>query len=55
LDGDVRTIFDRFVKLGEKKNSIGLGLPIVKKICEVSGFNVFYKNNEAEHTITIEF
>lgn len=55
LDGDVNTIFDRFVKLGEKKNSIGLGLPIVKKICEVSGFKVFYKNNEAEHTITIVF
>ncbi|MDF2456763.1 MAG: twp-component sensor histidine kinase [Cytophagaceae bacterium] len=55
LDGDVNTIFDRFVKLGEKKNSIGLGLPIVKKICEVSGFNVSYQNNEAEHTITIVF
>jgi signal transduction histidine kinase len=55
LDGDVNTIFDRFVKLGEKKNSIGLGLPIVKKICEVSGFSVSYKNNEAEHTITIVF
>jgi len=55
LNGDVNTIFDRFVKLGEKKNSIGLGLPIVKKICEVSDFTVSYQNNEAEHTITIEF
>jgi len=55
LNGDVNTIFDRFVKLGEKKNSIGLGLPIVKKICEASGFNVSYKNDEAEHTITITF
>ena len=55
LNGDVNTIFDRFVKLGEKKNSIGLGLPIVKKICEASGFNVSYKNDGAEHTITITF
>ncbi|HSZ71194.1 MAG TPA: HAMP domain-containing sensor histidine kinase [Cytophagaceae bacterium] len=55
LMGDVNTIFDRFVKLGEKKNSIGLGLPIVKKICEVSGFSVAYENNEAEHTITVKF
>ncbi len=55
LEGDVRTIFDRFVKLGAKKNSIGLGLPIVKKICEVSGFSVFYENNDTLHTVTIRF
>jgi signal transduction histidine kinase len=55
LDGDVNTIFDRFVKLGEKKNSIGLGLPIVKKICEVSGFRVLYNNLGTEHKITVLF
>ncbi len=55
LEGNVNTIFDRFVKLGEKKNSIGLGLPIVKKICEVSGFTIFYENVGARHTVTIHF
>jgi len=55
LMGDVNTIFDRFVKLGEKKNSIGLGLPIVKKICEVSGFTVSYENNDDEHVVTVHF
>lgn len=55
LEGDVKTIFDRFVKLGEKKNSIGLGLPIVKRICEVSGFSIFYENKGTEHIVTIDF
>ena len=49
-------VFDRFYKEGNQKDSTGLGLSIVKKICEHYGFNPSYSfKNKADSTENIGF
>jgi signal transduction histidine kinase len=48
-------LFLRFKKGNQSSDSIGLGLSIVKRICEVSHFNIHYTYLEPIHSIAIEF
>lgn len=52
--GDVEKLFRRFVKLNPKSQSLGLGLSIVKAICDTYLFNVHYSEKDGRHKITID-
>ena len=48
-------IFDRFYKESRKPDSTGLGLSIVKKICDYYGFYPSYSFKESKHIFQIDF
>ncbi|MPS64060.1 MAG: hypothetical protein DI622_05725 [Chryseobacterium sp.] len=48
-------LFKRFKKSNQSQESIGLGLSIVKQICEVNKFAVHYDFADGWHNITIYF
>jgi signal transduction histidine kinase len=50
-------LFERFFKTGNRQDSTGLGLSIVKKICDYYGFDSSYRFRESEklHSFTIDF
>lgn len=48
-------MFKRFYKPSQSGASNGLGLSIIKQICEVSGFQIAYTYEESLHTFTIQF
>ncbi len=48
-------LFKRFKKSNQSQESIGLGLSIVKQICEVNNFLVQYDFADGWHTITVYF
>ncbi|HKL38738.1 MAG TPA: HAMP domain-containing sensor histidine kinase [Bacteroidales bacterium] len=52
-DFDTEEIFDRFRK-GRGQKTLGLGLSIVKKICQVSGLNITYDYQEGCHIFEVE-
>ena len=47
--------FERFKKGSDSSESLGLGLSIVKKICEVYNFSISYNYKKMLHCITITF
>jgi len=47
--------FERFKKDSTFNDSMGLGLSIVKKICETYGFGVTYHYENPLHIVTINF
>ncbi|MEO0473798.1 MAG: HAMP domain-containing sensor histidine kinase, partial [Bacteroidota bacterium] len=47
--------FQRFRKSAKRKDSTGMGLSIVKQICEVSGFEIEYSFRNERHSMRIEF
>ena len=47
--------FERFQKDSASNDSMGLGLSIVKKICETYGFNVTYSYENRQHIIDVNF
>ena len=49
------SMFGRFKKDASRNDGMGLGLSIVKKICEVSGFKVNYLYELDEHRLEIAF
>lgn len=55
LDVSVDTIFKRFYRNSDTAESLGLGLSIVKRICEVYDFAINYENKGEEHSISIRF
>lgn len=55
LKSDPASLFERFKKDNQSKESIGLGLSIVKKICEINGFEITYKHEVEEHQIEVAF
>lgn len=57
LPPDVPTedLFKRFKKSNQSNESIGLGLSIVKQICEVNGFSVHYDFSDGWHCVTLYF
>ncbi len=55
LDIAPEKIFDRFQKSGNSSESIGLGLSIVKQICDTYNFKLKYSYKERIHTMTILF
>lgn len=47
-------LFERFKKDNQSGESMGLGLSIVKKICDVSGYQIHYSHQNEWHHITIQ-
>ncbi|MFH0867450.1 MAG: HAMP domain-containing sensor histidine kinase [Bacteroidota bacterium] len=52
---DAETLFNRFQKSSSSAESLGLGLSIVKKICEVYGFKLDYVYKNDMHCIKVDF
>jgi signal transduction histidine kinase len=48
-------LFKRFKKDIQSSENIGLGLSIVKKICDVSGYRVNYEHADGLHVLTVVF
>ena len=48
-------LFDRFVHGNQSSESLGLGLALVKKICELYGFSIQYRYEDNLNMITINF
>ena len=48
-------LFERFKKNQQSSESLGLGLSIVKKIADISGYSVQYQYAEGWHTVRIMF
>lgn len=48
-------LFDRFVHSEQSSESLGLGLSLVKKICDLYGFDIRYRFKENLNTITVNF
>jgi signal transduction histidine kinase len=48
-------LFKRFKKDIQSSENIGLGLSIVKKICDVSGYQVNYEHADGLHVLTVVF
>jgi len=55
LESQPLELFERFKKDKVNSDSLGLGLSIVKKICERYGFEITYKYSGLLHTTTITF
>lgn len=53
--GSADDLFKRFYKSSTSNNSVGLGLAIVQKICEVSGFKAGYSYTNNMHNFSISF
>lgn len=51
----VEKLFNRFFKGNPASDSPGLGLSIVKKICEVNGWKISYINDKSLHIVKIIF
>lgn len=51
----VEELFKRFKKSNQCNNSIGIGLSIVKQICEVNGFDIQYSYEDGWHTLQVIF
>ncbi len=46
--------FERFKKDSNAHDSLGLGLSIVKKICDSYGFSVRYEYTNSQHVVTVQ-
>lgn len=55
LKTDPEKLFERFKKESTNDKSLGLGLSIVKKICDVSNFDVSYQFHTPYHVVQITF
>jgi signal transduction histidine kinase len=55
LSAEPSKLFDRFFKENKTSDSPGLGLSIVKRICEVNNWIINYANEGERHIITIQF
>jgi signal transduction histidine kinase len=55
LSEPATNMFERFKKKSDSESSVGLGLSIVKKICDLFQFNIEYINSNNTHIITITF
>lgn len=52
---DARLIFNRFYRPSEKVKGNGLGLAIVRAICEYHGWTVGYQYRDGLHKFTVNF
>ena len=55
LEGDVQRLFGRFEKGRQESRSTGLGLALVKQICQLYGFDVRYVHSEGKHSVCVLF
>lgn len=51
LETTPHNLFKRFKRQSDKEESLGLGLSIVKRICEVSNLEITYEAEKGMHTI----
>jgi signal transduction histidine kinase len=51
----VSELFERFKKGDPASDSIGIGLAIVRQICELMNFNIAYEYASGQHVIAISF
>ena len=52
---DENLLFKRFYKSSASPESLGLGLSIVQKICQLYGFKVSYQFDEGLHSLRVSF
>ena len=55
LSDSAELMFERFRKNSESESSVGLGLSIVKRICDLFNFKVDYSNEGTLHTTILNF
>jgi signal transduction histidine kinase len=55
LKMDPEMLFKRFHKASSSPESLGLGLAIVQKICDMYNFKIGYSYQNDMHTMTVEF
>jgi len=55
LEGDPDKIFQRFYKKSDDPRSSGIGLAIVKEICDVCGYNLSYRYEDGKHAFSVRF
>jgi signal transduction histidine kinase len=52
---DSQLIFSRFYKQSDAKGTNGLGLSIIKQICDASGFVIHYSYCDKQHSFTVQW
>ncbi len=55
IKGDPALLFERFKKNSHTKDSSGLGLALVKKICDLYGIKIIYSVNSNLHRMALSF
>jgi signal transduction histidine kinase len=50
-----KDIFNRFYKENPSSQSVGLGLAVVKKICDLYHIKILYGFSENRHCFTLQF
>ncbi|QCX40648.1 HAMP domain-containing histidine kinase [Aureibaculum algae] len=55
LKGDPENLFNRFKKQSTRKDSLGLGLAIIKQICDVNQWQLNYSCVNKLHTLSVSF
>lgn len=55
LTTDPEDLFKRFYKSGDNPQSVGLGLSIVKKICDGYGMTIVYSYHDSVHEIKLQY
>lgn len=55
IEKDTASLFDRFIKITNHPQHIGLGLALVKQICETYGYSIHYNYENQVHKITLLF
>jgi signal transduction histidine kinase len=55
LQTSASELFERFKKDNQSGETIGLGLAIMKKICDISNFEINYKAEDNTHTLDVRF
>jgi signal transduction histidine kinase len=53
LQAPVGKLFERFYRAGNRGTSLGLGLSLVKKICELNQLVIDYEYRENQHCFCI--
>ena len=48
-------LFTRFVRNTRRTGTFGLGLSLVKKVCETYNFRISYHSDNQQHTFKIDF
>jgi signal transduction histidine kinase len=52
---DPEKMFGRFKKNSQHPQSLGIGLSIVKRICDISAISVSYEQKDTEHIFRLSF
>ncbi|MDY7394798.1 HAMP domain-containing sensor histidine kinase [Aureibaculum sp. 2210JD6-5] len=55
LKGNPEDLFNRFKKQSTRKDSLGLGLAIIKQICDVNQWQLNYYCEDKLHTLSVSF